>query len=109
MGKAEARESVLVPPPVPLAASPGASSLAAGEQLPVAARRCPSLPAAHALSPQSWTAALPARGAGTGAESPLWDPGCSTAGEGQTPVPPPGWGSSLPGGEEACVGLAFSG
>lgn len=71
---------------------------------PIAARRCPSLPAAHALSPQSWTAALPARGAGTGAESLLRDPGCSTAGEGQTPVSPPGWGSSLPGGDGGLCG-----
>lgn len=46
--------------------------------------------------------ALPARGAGTGAEPPpLGDPGCSGAGaRGQTPIPP-AWGLPLPGGDGA--------
>lgn len=103
MGKAEARESVLGLPPVPLATYPGAFSPAASEQLPIAAHRC--------LLP-----VLRARRAGRpllqhGVRGPEPSPLCGTLaaarpGEARPPSPP-GWGSPLPGGDGGLCGTGI--
>ncbi|NXL37813.1 SHAN2 protein, partial [Glaucidium brasilianum] len=87
VGTAEPRGPVLGPPL--------ATSASRGEPLT-------PLPVPRALSPRSGAAALPPQGAGTGAEAPLRDPSCGTAGGCSDPLSPPAGARLSPGDGGLC-------